>query len=77
MRSVLISIIMLTAVSCGSRTGSKAPEEEWLQLFNGKDLNDWEIKIKGYELNNNYKNIFSVEDGIMKVRYEGVDSFKN
>lgn len=77
MRTTLITMIMLTAVSCGTRTGSKAPEEAWLQLFNGKDLIDWNIKIKGYELNNNYKNIFSVEDGIMKVRYEGVDTFNN
>jgi len=77
MRTVLITIIILTAVSCGTKTGSKAPEESWLQLFNGKDLNDWNIKIKGYELDNNFKNIFSVEDGIMKVRYEGVDTFKN
>jgi len=77
MRIVLLTIIMLTAVSCGTRTGSKASEEAWIQLFNGKDLNDWNIKIKGYELNNNYKNIFSVENGIMKVRYEGVDTFRN
>ena len=48
----------------------QSSKEEWIQLFNGKDLNDWNIKIKGYELNNNYKNIFSVEDGIMKVRYD-------
>jgi len=24
---------------------------EWQQLFNGKDLTDWDIKIKGHELN--------------------------
>jgi hypothetical protein len=77
MRNALITIIMLTAVSCGTRTTSKAPVEEWIQLFNGKDLNDWDIKIKGYELNNNYENIFRVEDGIMKVRYEGIDTFRN
>ncbi len=28
-----------------------------------KDLEGWDIKIKGYELNNNYKNTFRVENG--------------
>jgi len=74
---LLITIIMIIMAACGTKTGSKATKEEWIQLFNGKDLNDWDIKIKGYELNNNYKNIFGVEDGIMKVRYEGIDTFNN
>jgi hypothetical protein len=77
MRTAIITIITLLTLSCGSRTTSKSAKEEWIQLFNGKDLNEWDIKIKGYELNNNYKNIFRVEDGIMKVRYEGVDTFNN
>src|SRR5690606_32112367 len=25
----------------------------WKQLFNGKDLKDWKIKIRGHELNDN------------------------
>lgn len=70
---------ILLAFSCGTG-GKKAPSqttEEWIQLFNGKDLAGWDIKIKGYELNNNYKNIFRVEDGILKVRYEGFEKFNN
>lgn len=79
MKNVLLIItIIVIAVSCGTRSGSKATaDEEWIQLFNGKDLNDWDIKLTGYELNDNYKNIFRVEDGIMKVRYEGIDTFNN
>ena len=76
MKIALITILILLNLSCG-RSGIKTAQEEWIALFNGKDLNDWEVKIKGYELNDNYKNIFSVEDGIMKVRYEGVDTFNN
>ncbi len=76
MKITLITVLILLNLSCG-RSGSKTAQEEWIPLFNGKDLNDWEIKIKGYALNDNYKNIFSVEDGIMKVRYEGVDTFNN
>lgn len=75
--TLLILVITIITAACGSRSGSKTSEENWIQLFNGKDLNDWEIKIKGYELNNNYSNIFRVEDGIMKVRYEGIDTFNS
>ncbi|MCJ7446588.1 MAG: DUF1080 domain-containing protein [Bacteroidales bacterium] len=77
MKNTLILLtLLLFAASCGTGTG-KTQKENWIQLFNGKDLTGWDIKIKGYELNNNYKNIFRVEDGIMKVRYEGFDKFNN
>ncbi len=68
--------VLLIAASCGS-TSVKNEKENWIQLFNGKDLAGWDIKIKGYELNNNYKNIFRVEDGLMKVRFEGFEKFNN
>ena len=48
-----------------------APEGEWIQLFNGKDLEDWTVKIKGYEINDNFANTFRVEDGLLKVAYDG------
>ena len=40
---------------------------EWKPLFNGKDLDGWTPKIKGYELGDNYADTFRVEDGILKV----------
>ena len=48
---------------------------EWQQLFNGKDLTGWDIKIKGHELNENYGNTFRVEDGVMKVSYDQYTDF--
>ena len=50
-------------------------EKGWIQLFNGKDLNDWKIKFTGFELGVNYKNTFRVEDGLLKVRYDQYDKF--
>jgi hypothetical protein len=44
--------------------------KEWKQLFNGKNLDDWKVKIRNYDLNNNHGNTFRVEDGLMKVRYD-------
>ncbi len=54
---------------------AKKKEEKWIQLFNGKDLKDWKVKITGYELGDNYKNTFRVEDGLLKVGYEGYEEF--
>ena len=48
---------------------------EWQQLFNGKDLTGWDVKIKGHALNENYGNTFRVENGVMKVSYDQYDAF--
>ncbi len=47
-----------------------------IQLFNGKDLKDWTPKIRLHEVGDNYANTFRVEDGLMKVRYDGYDDFQ-
>ena len=49
---------------------------KWKTLFNGKDLKDWKIKIKDHPLNENFGNTFRVENGVMKVRYDQYDDFK-
>ncbi|WP_268224283.1 3-keto-disaccharide hydrolase [Sinomicrobium oceani] len=54
---------------------SKAVTPEWISLFNGKDLNDWKIKISKHELGDNYANTFRVEDGLLKVSYDGYEDF--
>ena len=54
----------------------KKDEKGWISLFNGKDLNDWAIKVTGSELGINYKNTFRVEDGLLKVRYDEYETFK-
>lgn len=74
---VLASVIVLSA--CNSKpknqdseqkSAEPATEENWIQLFNGKDLNDWQIKFTGHELGENYNNTFLVEDGLLRVRYD-------
>ncbi|SUJ16391.1 Domain of Uncharacterised Function (DUF1080) [Sphingobacterium spiritivorum] len=46
-----------------------------IQLFNGKDMKNWIIKIRQHEVGDNYANTFRVEDGLLKVRYDGYKSF--
>ena len=52
-----------------------ADKEEWVKIFNGKDLSDWDIKIAGRPLNDNYQNTFRVEDGMMRVMYDQYKTF--
>ncbi|MFP6766854.1 MAG: DUF1080 domain-containing protein [Planctomycetaceae bacterium] len=55
--------------------GEKAPEGKWIQLFNGKDLSGWKVKIKGHDLGENFGNTFRVKDGVMKVGYDKYTKF--
>jgi len=50
-------------------------KNKWKSLFNGKDLTNWIVKIKGYPLQKNYKNTFRVENGVLKVSYDGYETF--
>jgi hypothetical protein len=52
-----------------------APADDWIQMFNGKDLSGWDIKFAKHELNDNYLNTFRVEDGLLKVRYDKWTAF--
>lgn len=79
---VLAFILMVSACNSKPKTQKayeksavQNTEENWIQLFNGKDLNDWDIKFKGYELGVNYNNTFRVEDGMLRVRYDDWDKF--
>jgi ABC-type molybdate transport system substrate-binding protein len=50
-------------------------DEDWRALFNGRDLEGWTAKIRGYELGDNHANTFRVTDGLLTVAYDGYDVF--
>lgn len=50
-------------------------KREWVPLFNGKDLTGWDIKIAGHKLNDNYKNTFRVENGMIRIGYDQYQNF--
>lgn len=58
--------------SLGMKAQDKRP---WKQLFNGKNLDGWSMKIKGHALNENAHNTFQVKDGVMKVDYSNYTNF--
>lgn len=46
-----------------------------MSLFNGRDFDDWTVKIRGYPAGENYAETFRVEDGLLTVSYDGYDTF--
>ena len=62
-----LALLLALSVSCTGPTGSS--DDGWIQLFNGKNLDGWRVKIRGYELDDNYANTFRVEDGLLRVVY--------
>ena len=51
--------------------------EEWISLFNGKDLTGWDIKITGHPVNDNYNETFRVEDEMIRIMYDKYTEFNN
>ena len=68
-KALVLTTVMLLAAS------ARADEGEWIRLFNGKNLDGWRVKIKGYELDDNFGNTFRVEDGLLKVSYDEYEKF--
>jgi hypothetical protein len=73
MKRILTACLLLTTFTTFAQKNTK---DKWIKLFNGKDLKDWKIKIKDHRLNENFGNTFRVQDGVMKVRYDQYDDFK-
>ena len=75
---VILTVLVILIIGCkDSKTASDSNTEEWISLFNGKDLNDWDIKIAGHQLGDNYLNTFRVEDSMLRVKYNDYDSLNN
>jgi Domain of Unknown Function (DUF1080) len=81
MLSLATAIACASAGTGGSGTGqavataprasiASAPKSDWIQMFNGKDLSDWDIKFAKHPLGENFNDTFRVEDGLLKVRYD-------
>ena len=48
----------------------RGQNDGWISLFNGKNLDGWIPKIKGYKAGENFGKTFRVENGVIKVTYE-------
>lgn len=66
-----------TLNSDSTRTQVNSDEAEgWIDLFNGKNLDGWTVKIAGHPVGENHANTFRVEDGILKCEYDDYGDFE-
>jgi len=69
--TLTIGFLLMT----GLCLAQKVREKDWIQLFNGKDLSNWNVKITNHPLNDNYGNTFRVANGNMVVNYDQYQKF--
>ncbi len=74
-RFITNALCCVVVLACTISLAEDKSDAEWLQLFNGKNLEGWTAKIKGHEAGDNFGNTFRVEDGVLKVGYDKYDAF--
>ena len=57
------------------RSEKSTISQEWIQLFNGNNLDGWTIKMCKHPMGENYNNTFRVENGMMVTRYDQYEKF--
>lgn len=74
----MMMVVFLTTLACGGARADPANSpEEWIQLFNGRDLDGWTPKITGFDLGEDPWRTFRVVDGLLTVAYESYEAFDN
>jgi hypothetical protein len=73
----ITAIIFVLLAGCGGQKASTTTNQQWTSLFNGKDIDDWIVKIHHHDPGVNFGNTFRVEDGMIKVRYDQYGAFNN
>lgn len=78
MHLILLPLAFLAACNPSAQkkqAAETAEPEEWIQLFNGENLDGWTIKMNKYPINENFNSTFRVENGMMVTRYDQYDQF--
>lgn len=77
---LFLFVVSFYTLSCKEKPKEKQPVKvvnNWQSLFNGENLNNWTVKIKGYPLGDNKLNTFRVENEVIKVAYDEYENFNN
>ena len=64
-------------VLAATTAAAQRAEGEWIRLFNGRDLSDWVVKVAKHDVGENYANTFRVENGVIRVAYDGYSSLSS
>jgi hypothetical protein len=72
---LLIALLMFVLGRADAVRQETQSKDVWVPLFNGKDLDGWKAKIRGYEPGDNFGETFRVENGVLKVSYDHYTEF--
>jgi len=72
--AIISTISLIPFVSLGQQSAAKADKQDWIQLFNGRNLEGWTVKIAKHKVGENFGNTFRVENGLLKISYDHYDS---
>jgi hypothetical protein len=79
MKACLFILVIILALAPplakGQEAVSKADEQDWIQLFNGRNLDDWTVKITKHKPGENFSDTFRVENGLLKISYDKYETF--
>jgi hypothetical protein len=66
---------VFAAVALAACAAPGPASSDWVPLFNGRNLDGWIPKIRGYEAGVNFGNTFRVEEGLLSVSYDQYETF--
>ena len=77
-RTLCLTAVALAVVVATTRAGQSAgrapkndpKQQEWIQLFNGRNLDGWTPKFAKHDLGDNFNDTFRIENGLLEVRYD-------
>ena len=72
--AIIATISLIPLVTLGQQSAAKADKQDWIQLFNGRNLEGWTVKIAKHKVGENFGNTFRVENGLLKISYDHYDS---
>ena len=71
LKAIAAAILCLTAAPwAGALAQTGASTEDWIQLFNGRDLEGWTMKFSKHDLGENFNDTVRAKDGVLQIRYD-------
>lgn len=68
--TTIATLLLSSLVTLGQEAAAKADQKDWIQLFNGKNLDGWTVKIAKHKAGENFGDTFRVENGLLKISYD-------
>lgn len=73
--ATLASPLALAADKTTAVQANNPDQEDWVELFNGRDLTNWTIKMRGHPVGENALDTFRVAEGLLQIRYDNYPKF--